>query len=95
MAKRKTKKVVDLKPQNVTEEELTRLQNLVNGLNRTQMEMGSIEGRKHQMLHQVIQLQSQMQQLQKTFEETYGKVDINITDGAISYQEDVEVNKEN
>ena len=95
MAKRKTKKVVDLKPQNVTEEELTRLQNLVNGLNRTQMEIGSIEGRKHQMLHQVIQLQSQMQQLQKTFEETYGKVDINITDGAISYQEDVEADKKN
>tara|TARA_B100001564_G_scaffold256687_1_gene218559 strand:- start:43 stop:330 length:288 start_codon:yes stop_codon:yes gene_type:complete len=95
MAKKKKEKVVDLKPQNVTEEELTRLQNLVNGLNRTQMEIGSIEGRKHQMLHQVIQLQSQMQQLQKTFEETYGKVDINITDGAISYQEDVEVNKEN
>ena len=88
-------KVVDLKPQNITTEELEGLQNLVNTLNRTQMEIGSIEGRKHQMLHQVIQLQSQMQQLQKSFEETYGKVDINITDGAISYQEDVEADKKN
>jgi hypothetical protein len=34
-----------------------------------------------------------MQNLQKTFEETYGKVDINITDGTISYPEDVETNK--
>tara|TARA_Y100001938_G_C7746480_1_gene261831 strand:+ start:137 stop:418 length:282 start_codon:yes stop_codon:yes gene_type:complete len=90
----KKEKVVDLKPQNVTEEELTQLQNLVNALNRTQMEIGNIESRKHSMLHQVIQLQSQMQQMQKTFEETYGKVDINITDGTINYPEDVETNKE-
>jgi len=90
----KKEKVVDLKPQNVTEEELTGLQNLVNALNRTQMEIGNIESRKHGMLHQVIQLQSQMQTMQKTFEETYGKVDINITDGTISYPEDVEANKE-
>ena len=90
----KKEKVVDLKPQNVTEEELTGLQNLVNALNRTQMEIGNIESRKHSMLHQITQLQSQMQQMQKTFEETYGKVDINITDGTISYPEDVEANKE-
>ena len=90
----KKEKVVDLKPQNVTEEELSSLQNLVNALNRTQMEIGNIESRKHSMLHQVIQLQGQMQTMQKTFEETYGKVDINITDGTISYPEDVEANKE-
>jgi len=35
-----------------------------------------------------------MQTMQKTFEETYGKVDINITNGTISYPEDVEANKE-
>ena len=90
----KKEKVVDLKPQNITEEELTGLQNLVNALNRTQMEIGNIESRKHGMLHQVIQLQSQMQTMQKTFEDTYGKVDINITDGTISYPEDEQANKE-
>jgi len=89
----KKEKVVDLKPQNVTEEELTGLQNLVNALNRTQMEIGNIESRKHNMLHQVTQLQGQMQQMQKTFEETYGKVDINITDGTISYPENEQTDK--
>ena len=93
MAKKKKEKVVDLKPQSVTKEELEGLQRLVNALNRTQMEIGNIEGRKHGMLHQVIQLQSQMQQLQKTFEETYGNVDINITDGTISYIEDEQADK--
>ena len=91
----KKEKVVDLKPQNVTEEELTGLQNLVNALNRTQMEIGNIESRKHSMLHQITQLQSQMQQMQKTFEETYGKVDINITDGTISYPENEQTDKKN
>jgi hypothetical protein len=87
-------KVVDLKPQNITTEELEGLQNLVNSMNRAQMEIGSLESRKHTILHQVSGLQSQMQTMQKTFEDTYGKVDINITDGTISYPEDVEANTE-
>ncbi len=90
----KKEKVVDLKPQSVTPEELAGLQQLVNALNRVQMEVGSIESRKHNLLHQATSLQNQMATMQKTFEELYGKVDINITDGAITYPEDVEVNKE-
>jgi len=86
-------KVVDLKPQNITEEELKNLQDLVNALHRVQIEIGGIESRKHGLLHQVISLQQQMQTLQKGFEELYGKVDINITDGAIAYPEDVEADK--
>ena len=89
----KKEKVVDLKPQNITEEELKNLQELVNTLNRTQMEIGSLESRKHGLAHQVITIQQQMQTLQKSFEELYGKVDINITDGTISYPEDVETDK--
>jgi len=86
-------KVVDLKPQNITKEELDGLQNLVNTMNRAQMEIGSLESRKHAILHQITGLQSQMQTMQKTFEDTYGKVDINITDGTINYPEDVEADK--
>ena len=88
-------KVVDLKPQNITTEELEGLQNLVNSMNRSQMEIGSLESRKHAMRHQITGLQSQMQTMQKTFEDTYGKVDINIADGTINYPEDVEANTEN
>ena len=95
MAKRKTPKAKDLRPQNITKEELEGLQTLVNALNRTQMEVGNIESRKHQLLHQVIQLQNQMSQRQKSFEETYGNVDINITDGTISYPQDEQADKKN
>ena len=88
----KKEKVVDLKPQNITTEELQNLQNLVNAVNRAQMEIGSIESRKHNLLHQVTGLQTQMATMQKTFEDVYGKVDINIQDGTITYPENVEAN---
>ena len=92
MAKRKTPKVKDLKPTNITNEELDGLQSSVNALNRAQMEIGNLESKKHGLLHQVAVLQEKMQVMQKSFQETYGSVDININDGAISYQEDVEAN---
>tara|TARA_R100000541_G_scaffold54867_1_gene63514 strand:+ start:430 stop:711 length:282 start_codon:yes stop_codon:yes gene_type:complete len=90
MAKRKTEKVVDLKPKSITSEELDGLQEVVNTLNRVQMEIGSLESRKHNLLHQAAQHQEKMQAMQKSFEDIYGKVDINITDGAIAYPDDVE-----
>jgi len=90
----KKEKVVDLKPQNITKEELESLQNTVNALNKVQLDIGNLETRKHAMLHQITGLQTQISNMQKTFEETYGKVDINITNGTISYPEDVEANKE-
>ena len=89
----KKEKVVDLKPQSITKEELGDLQNIVNSLNRVQLEIGSIESRKHNLLHQVTGLQTQMATMQKTFEDLYGKVDINISDGTIAYPEDVEADK--
>jgi len=91
----KKEKVVDLKPQNITKEELESLQNTVNALNKVQLDIGNLETRKHAMLHQITGLQTQISNMQKTFEETYGKVDINITNGTISYPENVEANKEN
>ena len=91
MAKNK-KKVVDLKPTSITEEELKNLQELVNALNRTQIEVGGLESRKHNLLHQVAGLQGKMQELQKAFEETYGKVDVNVSDGTIKYSENEQAN---
>ena len=95
MAKRKTPKAQDLRPQSITKEELQNLQNLVNSLNRVQLEIGNLESRKHTMCHQVINFQSQVAALQKSFEETYGKIDININDGTITYEEDGQADKKN
>ena len=93
MAKRKTPKVKDLKPQSITIEELEGLQGIINALNKLQLDIGNLETRKHVMLHQITGLQSQLSNIQKTLEETYGKVDINITDGSIKYIEDEQADK--
>ena len=89
MAKKK-EKVVDLKPTSITDEQLKAIQDIISPINNMQIELGRIESRKHMMLHQVSQLQESLQEEQVALEKEYGKVNINISTGEISY--DVEVN---
>ena len=88
MAKRKTKKVE--KATKITNEELNQVQSVINDINRAQLEVGSIESKKHNLLHHVAQLQEKLGEMQTNFEQTYGTADINIKDGTINYsKEDV------
>mgnify|MGYP003139957503 CR=1 FL=1 len=82
------------KATNITDEELKNLQELINTVNRAQLELGGLESRKHNLAHQVLALQGQVAEMQKGLEETYGKVNINVTDGTISYPEDEQADKE-
>ena len=86
MAKRKTKKVE--KATKITNEELNKVQSIVNDINRAQLEIGSIESRKHNILHHISTLQGELNKLQVEFEKTYGTTDINIQDGTINYQKE-------
>ena len=93
MAKRKTpksEKIVDLKPKadKITEEQLNSLQGLVKAINTAQADVGAIEARKHNLLHQVFEIQGMLAKLQEEFKEQYGTGDINIQDGSIRKQED-------
>ena len=100
MAKRKTpktEKVIDLTPkaEKITEEQLKKVQNSVNAINRAQLELGSMELRKHEMMHHIAGLRDELTLLQGEFEKEYGTFDINIQDGTINYpKENGEVNKE-
>ena len=88
MAKRKTKKVE--KPSKITNDELNQVQSVINDVNRAQLEIGSFESKKHNLLHHVAQLQEKLGELQVGFEKTYGTADINIQDGTINQpKEDV------
>jgi len=95
MAKRKTPKVKDLRPQNVTAEELKQLQELINLVTKGEMQLGNLETKKHSLLHQIIGVQEQIGLLQKEFQKTYGDVDISITNGSIQYKEDEQADKKN
>ena len=87
----KKEKVVDLKPTNITEDQLKAVQGVVNNINRGQIEIGKIETQKHSILHQLNGLQEELGKIQAELEKEYGTVDINIQDGTINY--DVEANK--
>ena len=88
MAKRKTKKVE--KPSKITNEELNKVQSVVNNINRAQLEIGSMESKKHNLLHNISTQQEQLGEMQVEFEKTYGTADINIQDGTINHpKEDV------
>jgi hypothetical protein len=92
----KTKeKIVDLKakPEKITDEQLTKVQDTVNGINRAQLEIGNIEVRKHEMMHQIAGLRDNLTLLQGEFEKEYGTFDIDIQTGVINYKEDGEADK--
>tara|TARA_R100001463_G_scaffold18741_1_gene46680 strand:+ start:424 stop:705 length:282 start_codon:yes stop_codon:yes gene_type:complete len=90
----KKEEIVDLKPTSITEEQLKAIQDLVSPINQIQMEMGRMATQKHALLHQITKLQESLQEEQTALEKQYGKVNINIQTGEISYPEDEQVNKE-
>tara|TARA_B110000908_G_C10143763_1_gene398041 strand:+ start:26 stop:283 length:258 start_codon:yes stop_codon:yes gene_type:complete len=85
MAKRKTPKVADLRPDSITNEQLVKLQGIVKAINTTQAEIGMLESRKHNLLHQVFEFQQVLSKFQVEIKEQYGTDEINISDGKISY----------
>ena len=85
MAKRKTKKVE--KPSKISNEDLNRLQNTINTLNRTQMQIGVFHTNIHQLLRNVDGMNNQLTLMQSEFEKEYGTKDINISDGTINYEQ--------
>ena len=64
MAKRKTKKVE--KATKITNDELNKVQSIINNINRAQLEIGSFETKKHNMLHHVGILQDEYSKLYST-----------------------------
>lgn len=94
MAKRKTPKVdLNVRPEKITNEQLSKAQQTVNAINRMQMDLGVIEVRKHSLLHGITEVQEKLTGIQAEFQEQYGTSDININDGTINYVEDGETDK--
>jgi len=93
---RKIKELKGIKPEKITDKQLEKLQNTIDDINRTQLEVGSIETRKHVMLHNIAGLRDQLTLLQDEFEKDYGTFDVDIKTGIINYsKENGEVNKKN
>ena len=89
----KIKELKGIKPEKITDKQLKKVQDTVNNINRAQLEIGSIELKKHEMMHQIAGLRDELTLLQTEFDKEYGTFDINIQDGTINYSEDGEADK--
>ena len=89
----KIKELKGIKPEKITDKQLEKVQDTVNNINRAQLEIGSLELKKHEMMHNISSLRDELTLLQAEFEKDYGTYDINIQDGIINYPENGEVNK--
>jgi len=81
----KIKELKGIKPEKITDEQLKKVQDTVNSLNRSQLEIGSMEVKKHEIMHQIAGLRDELTLLQSEFEKDYGTFDVNIQDGMINY----------
>ena len=93
----KKQKVVDLKPkaEKITDEQLKKVQTIIDNINRLQLQIGIAETRKHNLLHNIAGVQDELTLMQAEFEKEYGTWDINIQDGVINYtKENGKANKE-
>jgi len=74
MAKNTSKKIKELKgikPEKITEDQLKRIQDIVNSINRGQMEIGSIEIQKHEIMHKMAVSRDKLTLLQSELEKDY------------------------
>ena len=87
MSKNKNK-VVDLKPEAISKDQLERVQNIVSTVNKLHADIGKIEAQKHNLLHTLAQGNDQLNEVQEEIRKEYGEVNINIQDGAIEYKDE-------
>ena len=76
---------MDLK---IKDEQLAKLQALVNQINNMQMELGQVEARKYDIIGLMPAARKELNDFQAELEKEYGKVSINIQDGTIRQPED-------
>ncbi len=86
----KKDKVVDLKPKadKVSDEQLSKLQNVVSNINKLQFDIGTLETQKHNLLHAFFIANDKIKELQDDFMKEYGTININIQDGTINYNDE-------
>ncbi len=78
----------------IKDEQLKELQELIGKINQGQIQIGQLETQKHSLLHQLSEIQQELQKFQETLEKEYGKVSINIQDGSYEAIKEDEPNKE-
>ena len=79
----------------VTDEELKSVQEKVALINQVQMQVGGLEVQKAMAIESLKARQQELQVIQTSLEEKYGKVSVNLQDGTIKAIEDESVDQKN
>tara|TARA_R110000737_G_scaffold323769_1_gene336478 strand:- start:506 stop:787 length:282 start_codon:yes stop_codon:yes gene_type:complete len=83
----KIKELKGIKPEKISAEELSSIQELVNNINRNHLQIGQLETQKHNVLHQLAGLNDELVSTRENLKSAYGTDDINVADGIINYNE--------
>ena len=65
----------------ITDEQLKQLQEQINTINQNQLQIGSLETQKHTLIHNGVELENKLREIQNELEKEYGKVTVNISTG--------------
>ena len=92
MAKRKTPKVKDLRPEKITEAQLKKTQQTIQTLDYLQMELGKADVKKYGILKGIESIQTELDLMRQEYKKEYGTDNISLEDGTIKYDENEQAN---
>ena len=92
MAKRKTPKVKDLRPEKITEDQLKKTQQTIQTLDYLQMELGKADVKKYGILKGIESIQTELDLMRQEYKKEYGTDNISLEDGTIKYEENEQAN---
>ena len=81
------------KPEKVTNDELNKIQNLIDTANRAQMQVGAMEIQKNDLLNRISAIQNQIALFRNEIQKSYGTDDIDVQTGEIKYNKNEQANK--
>ena len=81
------------KPEKITNEELNKIQNLIDTANRAQMQVGAMEIQKNDLLNRISAIQNQIALFRNEIQKSYGTDDIDVQTGEIKYNKNEQSNK--
>ena len=81
------------KPEKVTNEELNKMQTLIQGVNKAQFDIGGLELQKHRVMHTIASINDAITLLKDEFNKQYGTDDVNIENGVINYNNNEQADK--
>ena len=92
MNKNKNNNKIAEEPKKITEFQLKELQEIVNRINTAQLNLGQSESQKYALLQGIQGLQKQLLEKQKSLQEEYGDVNLDIQDGSITPRQNEQAN---